>query len=149
VLNGGVGDRSARAATVAAAVILLAGAIAGGRAMVREIALRHRIGPQRVVADSVLETVREVDRAVPAGQPLVFLTSSEDSWRCGIWQRLLSRRTVACVRTPLPAFEEELSRVRAGLGPEWVVAEAEAADRIAWGWRRDLPHGFVLGRFAP
>ncbi len=147
----GRGDWNMRAKLTAFAAVLVfsAALVSGSRAAVHSLAMSFRFGPRATIPGKVEVAAHQVDRMVPPGEPILYVTAGKDTWICGIWQRLLYQRTVACARGESPRFQQDVRDAEARLHPRWVVADPQVAGKLRWETRATLPSGVVLGTCAP
>ncbi len=97
--------------SLAAAAVLASIFAAGGAAAFQRLAATFRGGPEELVPPDIARALDTVRRALPSDAPVLYVSADKDTWRCGLWQRLLYPRSVFCLR-PAASSHSELSSIR-------------------------------------
>jgi hypothetical protein len=84
-----------------AAVVLAAAAAVSALRVPREMRTVFSYAPPDVTPPELRAQVARAEALLPPGAPVFFVTADSDSWRCGIWQRLMYPRLVFCLLTGL------------------------------------------------
>jgi hypothetical protein len=96
---------------MAATAVLVSVLAAGGAAAFRRLEASFRTGQEELVPPDIVQALETAQRVLPADAPLLYVSADTDTWRCGLWQRLLHPRPVFCVR-PAASSHSQLAVIR-------------------------------------
>jgi hypothetical protein len=97
--------------SLAATAVLASILAAGGTAAFRRLEASFRTGQEELVPPDIAQALEIAQRVLPADAPLLYVSADTDTWRCGVWQRLLHPRPVFCVR-PAASSHSQLAAIR-------------------------------------
>jgi len=134
--------------SLAAAAVLASVFAAGGIAASQKLAATFRSGPEVLVPPDIGRALDGVRRAIPSDAPVLYVSADTDTWRCGLWQRLLYPRPVFCLR-PAASSHSELPSIRRAFDIRYAIGTGPPSPDLSIVRTRDLGEGVWLGELAP
>jgi hypothetical protein len=124
--------------------LLAVGAVAAATRL--SASLRSR--PEKLVPDWITVAVPAVQASLPPDVPVLYVTREPNTWRCGLWQRLLLPHSVFCLR-PADTSAAEFNWIRSKFPIRYAIGVGDPPDRITVRKRRTVSGPLWVGELAP